>query len=109
MLAKYSYAFVAMPGGFGTLDEFFEIATLIQTAKLRNFPLVLMDSKYWTPLLEFIKGTLLASRAINADDLSRVVVSDSPKEVATLIRNRALQQFGFHYAKLMKRKWYLFE
>lgn len=109
MLAKYSYAFVAMPGGFGTLDEFFEVATLIQTSKLRNFPLILMGSAYWKPLLDFMKETMLASGVIDQEDLSRIIVSDSPIEVAELIRDRAIKQFGFKYGPRMKRKWYLFE
>ncbi len=59
MLAKYSYGFIAMPGGFGTLDEFFEIATLVQTGKIKNFPVILMGAEYWTPLLRFLDATLL--------------------------------------------------
>src|SRR5579862_7555232 len=60
MLVKYSYAFVAMPGGFGTLDEIFETAVLIQTGKIKDFPLVLVGKAYWQPLLEFLRGRLLA-------------------------------------------------
>ena len=59
MLVKYSYAFIALPGGFGTLDEIFEAATLIQTAKIRNFPLVLMGKEFWRPLLEFLAERLV--------------------------------------------------
>lgn len=109
MLAKYSYAFIAMPGGFGTLDEFYEISTLIQSAKLKNFPLILMGTEYWRPLIEFMKNTLLAQGAIDLEDLERIVVSDSPEGVAALIRERALTQFGFRYVNKIKRKWYLLE
>jgi predicted Rossmann-fold nucleotide-binding protein len=56
MLVKYSYAFVALPGGLGTLDEIFETATLIQTAKIRRFPLVLMGTDFWAPLMHFLQG-----------------------------------------------------
>jgi uncharacterized protein (TIGR00730 family) len=59
MLVKYSYAFVALPGGFGTLDEIFETATLIQTRKILDFPLVLMGRDYWQPLLDFMESRLL--------------------------------------------------
>ncbi|MGE0527597.1 MAG: TIGR00730 family Rossman fold protein, partial [Bdellovibrionales bacterium] len=89
MLAKYSYAFIAMPGGFGTLDEFFEIATLIQTGKLRNFPLILMGTKYWAPLIHVIKKTLCRGGTIDALDAERIIVSDSPKEVVQSIASRA--------------------
>jgi uncharacterized protein (TIGR00730 family) len=59
MLVKYSYDFVVLPGGFGTLDEIFETATLIQTGKIRRFPVVVMGKEYWQPLLDFIEGTMI--------------------------------------------------
>jgi predicted Rossmann-fold nucleotide-binding protein len=60
MLVKYSYAFIALPGGFGTLDEIFEVATLIQTRKVKAFPLVLLGEEFWQPLLDFLCRRLLA-------------------------------------------------
>ena len=66
MLVKYSYAFIALPGGFGTMDEIFETATLIQTAKIREFPLVLMGKEFWAPLLEFMSERLVKARTIDA-------------------------------------------
>jgi uncharacterized protein (TIGR00730 family) len=110
MLAKYSYGFVAMHGGFGTLDELFEIATLVQTEKMRNFPIVLMGRDYWQPLLEFIRGTMLPAGAIDADDAERFFVSDSPEEVASYIRRVAMEEFGLtHAAPKPKPRWYLGE
>ena len=80
MLTKYSSGFIAMPGGIGTLDELFELSTLIQTHKIRNFPLILMGSDYWSPLLDFIQTTLLKNGTINPEDLERLVVTDSPAD-----------------------------
>lgn len=99
MLAKYSYAFVALPGGFGTLDEFFEIATLIQTGKLKNFPLVLMGLEFWEPLVELIKERFVQSGTIGADEANFIFLSDSPKEVAEHIVARATGDFGLVYEK----------
>lgn len=85
MLLKYSYGFVVLPGGFGTLDELFEALTLIQTGKIRHFPVVLMGIEYWRPLLDFMHGTLEARGTISPGDLDYLTVTDSPDEaVATL-------------------------
>jgi uncharacterized protein (TIGR00730 family) len=99
MLAKYSYAFVGMPGGFGTLDELFEIATLIQTGKIRDFPLVLMGVDYWEPLLDFLRDTLLALGTVEAADIDRFYLTDSPEDAITTIREVAIRKFGLHYAR----------
>lgn len=104
MLAKYSYAFVGMPGGFGTLDELFEIATLIQTQKIRDFPLVLMGVEYWEPLIDFLRDTLVAMGTIDAEDVQRFYVTDSPAEAATVIRDAAMRKFGLHYAERRRRR-----
>ncbi len=94
MLVKYSYAFVVLPGGFGTLDEVFETLTLIQTGKIYNFPLVLMGTDYWSGLLDFFRGTLLAERTIDAQDLDRILVTDSPEEAMQAIVAAATGPFG---------------
>ncbi|WNG56856.1 TIGR00730 family Rossman fold protein [Archangium gephyra] len=86
MLVKYSYAFVAFPGGFGTMDEIFETAVLIQTGKIRGFPLVLMGRDYWRPLVDFLRGTVLAAGAIDAEDVERLLLTDSVEEAAEYIR-----------------------
>ena len=65
MLVKYSYAFIALPGGFGTLDEIFETATLIQTDKIKDFPLVLVGKEYWRPLLDFLRDRLVEAKTID--------------------------------------------
>ncbi len=109
MLAKYSYAFVALPGGFGTLDELFEVATLIQTQKIRNFPCVLMGRDYWQPLMDFIRDRPLAFHTIDPEDLERFYVTDSPEEAATRIRDVAMANFGLRYRKPPKRRRIFFE
>jgi uncharacterized protein (TIGR00730 family) len=97
MLAKYSYGFIATPGGFGTLDEFFEVATLIQTGKMRNFPLVLLGRDYYGRLIDFMSDPLLKAGAIDGDDISRILVTDSPAEAVAFVRRVALEQFGLSY------------
>jgi uncharacterized protein (TIGR00730 family) len=85
MLVKYSVAFVVMPGGFGTLDELFESATLVQTGKIAAFPIVLMGTAYWAPLLEFLRDTLAARGMIDRQDLDILTVTDSVDEAMAAI------------------------
>lgn len=108
MLAKYSYAFVAMPGGFGTLDELFEIATLVQTAKVKEFPIVLAGVDYWEPMLDFLRNTMLANGTINAEDVDRFMVTDSATEIAAHVVAAAKEKFGLRHG-VMKPRWWLFE
>lgn len=103
MLVKYSYAFVAMPGGFGTLDELFEAVTLVQTRKILGFPVVLMGVAYWSPLLAFLKDTLLAAGTINREDLSIMTVTDSPEEAAAAVE-RGVAMRAESLAKRPRRK-----
>jgi uncharacterized protein (TIGR00730 family) len=109
MLVKYSYAFIAMPGGFGTLDEIFETATLIQTHKIEDFPLVLMGKDYWQPLLDFLTSRLVESKTIDPIDAKRILVTDSAEEAVAWAKDAALRQFGLSYAPKVKRRWYLGE
>jgi uncharacterized protein (TIGR00730 family) len=109
MLLKYSYAFVALPGGFGTLDELFETLVLIQTKKIKDFPVILVGREYWAPLTDFFGERLLRNETISPGDLSLFSVTDSAEEVAALIRDRALAQFGFTYGPRAKRRGYLLE
>jgi uncharacterized protein (TIGR00730 family) len=80
LLVKYSTGFVACPGGFGTLDEVYETSTLIQTGKMKAFPVVFLGKEYWTPLFDFMHDRLVASRAIDEADLGHFLLTDSPEE-----------------------------
>jgi len=109
MLVKYSYAFIALPGGFGTLDEITETATLIQTGKISNFPVVLMGTEFWKPFVDFMRGTLLKEGTIEAADLDHFLVTDSPDEAVDHVRDTATKSFGLAYGPKMKRRWFLGE
>lgn len=93
MLAKYSYGFVAMPGGFGTLDELFGVLTLIQTKKMRNFPVVLMGQEFWGPLRSLILERLVEAKTINPEDTKTLYFTDSPEEAARFIQDIATKRF----------------
>jgi uncharacterized protein (TIGR00730 family) len=82
---KYSIAFVFMPGGFGTLDEFFEVLTLVQTQRVPRFPLILYGSDYWTGLMEWAKTTILPRKMIAATDLELVTIVDDPEAALAII------------------------
>ncbi|MCB2185799.1 MAG: TIGR00730 family Rossman fold protein [Deltaproteobacteria bacterium] len=86
IFVKYSVAYIVMPGGFGTLDELAEALTLIQTQRIRPFPVILMGSEYWGGLLDWIKSTMLANETISPEDLDIFRVMDDPAEVVRLIR-----------------------
>lgn len=86
MFAKYSHGFIALPGGFGTLDELFECLTLVQTGKMTRFPVVLMGVAFWTPLLEWIRGSLLEQGMISPQDPDLVRLTDSPEEAVRIMR-----------------------
>jgi uncharacterized protein (TIGR00730 family) len=109
MLVKYSYAFIALPGGFGTLDEMFEIATLVQTGKVREFPIVLMGREYWRPLTTFVRNRLLVEGTIDPGDEQRLQVTDSPAEAEERITATAMRRFGLTYGPRARRRWYLGE
>ncbi|HEY7037899.1 MAG TPA: TIGR00730 family Rossman fold protein [Methylomirabilota bacterium] len=109
MLVKYSYAFVALPGGFGTLDEMFEVATLVQTGKVREFPIVLMGREYWRPLTAFVRNRLLVEGTIDPGDEQRLQVTDSPAEAVEWVTATAMRRFGLTYGPQARRRWYLGE
>src|SRR5439155_24911161 len=105
MLVKYSEAFVIFPGGFGTMDELFEALTLVQTGKIRNFPIVLFGSAYWRGLLAWIESTLVTEGKIHADDQTLLIVSDSTEAVGDLIV-RSIRDEGWrlHQGKGARQK-----
>lgn len=109
MLVKYSYAFICMPGGFGTLDELWEIATLVQTRKVQNFPIILMGKEYWSPLVAFIEKTLIDSKTIDPGDRSLITVTDSPDEAIETIREGLMRTLTPVAAKPRKKLWFLGE
>jgi len=90
MLMKYSMAFICMPGGFGSMDELFESLTLIQTERIRPFPIVLVGSDYWGGLVQWIEDKLLTSGNIDAEDLSLVKVLDDVDEVVQYITSKVV-------------------
>jgi uncharacterized protein (TIGR00730 family) len=109
MLVKYSYAFVALPGGFGTLDEIFETLVLIQTGKVKRFPVVLLGAAFWTPLVAVLRDSLLPAGTIDSADVDRITLTDSPAEAVTLIRDTAMREFGLTYGPKPKPRWVLGE
>ncbi len=109
MLVKYSYAFIALPGGFGTLDEIFETATLIQTGKIKQFPIVFMGCEFWQPLLDFLRDRFLAAGTIDPSDYALIHVTDSAEEAVKSVTDIALHQFGLTYGPRAKRRWFLWE
>jgi len=88
MLAKYSVAFVFFPGGFGTMDEMFEILTLVQTRKIRPVPIVLVDKQFWKPLVNWFTKTLIPENKISPQDLEIFKVLDEPEEIVNYIKEK---------------------
>ncbi len=86
MFVKYAVAYVILPGGFGTMDELFEALTLIQTKRIRSFPVILMGSSYWKGLLDWLKDTMYVEGKISEEDLDRIQVIDDPRDVVAHIK-----------------------
>lgn len=105
LLFKYSYAFVAMPGGLGTLDELAEALTLIQTGKIKQFPVVLMDRLYWAPFTDMLQ-TMVNAGTISVGDLDLMIVTDSVAEAVAHIKHHAIKRFGLTRATPPRpRRW----
>lgn len=81
MFIKYAAAYIVMPGGFGTMDELFEVMTLVQTQRIRPFPIILVGSEYWEGLINWIKSQLLSQHLISKNDLDIIQVLDTPEEI----------------------------
>jgi uncharacterized protein (TIGR00730 family) len=101
LLIKYSYAFVVMPGGLGTMDELFEALTLIQTGKIKEFPVILMGTAYWQPVVD----TLYRMRdegMISHSDLDLLLITDSIPDAMQRLREKAITQFNLRRVKVPK-------
>jgi uncharacterized protein (TIGR00730 family) len=92
MFVRYASAFVVFPGGFGTLDELFEALLLIQTNKIRHFPVVLVGTEFWTGLLDWLRERLAADALIARTDLDLIALTDDPDEVVAIVRDGARRQ-----------------
>ncbi|MFH1488686.1 MAG: TIGR00730 family Rossman fold protein, partial [Pseudomonadota bacterium] len=90
MFVKYAVAYIIMPGGFGTLDELFEALTLIQTERIKPFPVILMDSSYWKGLMDWIKETMIEEKTISASDMDIFSIVDTPEEAVKIIKRRVI-------------------
>lgn len=86
MFVKYATAYIIMPGGFGTLDELFEAVTLIQTHRIKPFPLILVGSDYWKGLIDWIKGRLLEEKLISTKDIDILQIMDDPEEIVKTVQ-----------------------
>lgn len=104
LLIKYSYAFVVMPGGAGTLDELFEALTLIQTGKIKNFPIVIMGVDYWKELIGFIRK-MAETGMISPADVDLIYATDSVEEAIAHIQAKAIAPFGLKLVRRVKRSF----
>ena len=102
VLVKYSYAFIVMPGGAGTMDEMFETMTLIQTGKLRNFPIILMGKDYWQPLMDFVYK-MAEEGTISAEDPDILFFTDQVEEAVAHLQRHAVRQFDLRRRRLPKQ------
>jgi len=105
MFVKYAVAYVIFPGGFGTMDELFEALTLIQTKKIRSFPVVLVGKEYWQGLFDWLRNTMLADGNISPEDLDLMHVVDEPEEVCAIINRRYKDRMsGIHQDRRDKNR-----
>jgi len=88
MFVKYAVGYVIFPGGFGTMDELFEALTLIQTKKIRAFPVILVGREYWSGLIDWMKKTVLAAGSVSPEDIDLLQIVDEPEEVCAIINKR---------------------
>ena len=90
MFVKYAFAYIIMPGGFGTLDELFESVTLVQTRRIKPFPIILVDSDYWGGLKEWITSRLLKESRISPEDIDILQVMDDPEEIVNTVKKMVI-------------------
>ena len=90
MFIKYAQAYIGMPGGFGTLDEIFEAMTLIQTKRIKPFPVILVGSDYWSGLLEWMQSNLLGRNKVSPEDMEMLTILDDPDEVVRTIKRTVI-------------------
>jgi len=105
LMVKYSYAFVIMPGGFGTMDEFFETITLIQTNTINHFPIVIYDKAYYQPMMDYLK-VMVDEGTISAEDLNLFLLTDDVEEGLQHIHRHLRANYA---TKPHKRLWWMFE
>jgi hypothetical protein len=108
LLVKYSYAFVILPGGFGTMDELFETLTLVQTRKISNFPIVIMGLDYYRPIQEYLQF-MVSEGTISPEDLDLVLFTDDPNKAIAHIRHYISSNYEVKKRKDYLPKWWLFE
>lgn len=104
LLLKYSYAFIVMPGGFGTLDEFYEALTLVQTKKIEMFPIIIFDKEFYQKILDHHK-VLVEAGTISETDTELYLVTDSIPETITYIKEKSIAAFGLEYMQPKKPFW----
>jgi uncharacterized protein (TIGR00730 family) len=108
LLIKYSYAFVVMPGGFGTLDEYYEALTLIQTKMLSEFPIIIFDKDFHQKILDH-NQVMKEKATISPEDLSLCLFTDSVDEALEHLKVHAINKFGLKHEPVRKLRWWLFE
>ena len=104
MFVKYACAFVGLPGGYGTLDETFECLTLKQTQKMKNFPVILYGSDYWSGLVDWLRDQVLARGMLSEDDLALFEITDSPEEVCRIVAKSWCAYQAEHHAPAGPRR-----
>jgi hypothetical protein len=107
LLIKYSYAFVVMPGGFGTLDEYFEALTLIQTKMISEFPIIVFDKAFYQDILAHIEK-MKVEATISPEDLKLCLFTDSIEEAVNYIQDNAIKKFGLKAVSKRQRAWWMF-
>jgi uncharacterized protein (TIGR00730 family) len=101
LLLKYSYAFIVMPGGAGTMDELFETLTLVQTKSIKNFPIVVMDKEFWQPLMDLLQS-MVDKGTISPGDLDLIKMTDSPEEAVAHIKDHLIDNNAFGLIKRLR-------